>query len=100
MALKYRNGRPIYYRSRKIGGKVVDDYVGSGVIAELAADTDESIREERKRRREAEERAQQRLTAVDKPVARLDRLTRTLAHATLLVAGFHSHKREWRKRSA
>jgi hypothetical protein len=40
--------RGYYYRSRKVGGRVVREHVGRGPVAELAAQLDDIRREERK----------------------------------------------------
>jgi hypothetical protein len=89
-----------YTRSRKVNGRVVREYVGSGEAAELAAQMDAINRTVREAEREARRAEKAELDALDARVTELDELADQLAHAALVAAGFHQHKRgEWRKRS-
>jgi hypothetical protein len=97
-------GRPdctnrYYTRSRKMGGRVVREYIGRGPLADLAAAQDAA---ERQARSTARERLRV-IAARDAPaflaLAKLDRLLDGLAAAHLLEAGYHRHHRgEWRRR--
>jgi hypothetical protein len=42
-------GGPYYYRSRRVAGRVVNEYVGVGYVAQVAAETDAAARAERAR---------------------------------------------------
>jgi hypothetical protein len=87
-----------YTRSKKVNGRVVREYVGTGTIGELAAQLDE-IERDRREDQAAELRTvraeQNKLAATLTDLnARCDLLTR----AALIVAGYRQHKRgEWRK---
>jgi hypothetical protein len=84
-----------YTRSRKVNGRVVREYVGTGPLAELAAQTDALRQEEREARRA--ELAE--LAALDAPLDDLAELTDLLARAALVAAGYRQHHRgDWRKR--
>lgn len=100
MAFEERGGRLYYYRSRRASdGRVVKEYVGVGLAAELAADADEAARRRERLRREAEKAERERLDALEKPTEDLCEAVEVLASAALLAAGYHRHKRgEWRKR--
>jgi hypothetical protein len=92
----WQNG--YYYRSHRLGGRVVHEYVGAGAAARSAALADE--RRRRERRREAARRARERaaLDELDRRLAGLEREARLLAGAALAAAGYHQHKRgEWRR---
>ena len=90
----------IYYtRSRKEGSRVVREYVGGGVLGELAAQIDA----ERRRRREEEKASlreeRERLDALVAPVEELCEAAEVIARAALVASGYHRHNRgEWRKR--
>jgi hypothetical protein len=91
--------RGYYYRVRKVGGRVVREYVGTGQVAELAAQLDARERARREREALATRRQKAELTALDAELKALTERADLLARAALLAAGFHRHKRgEWRRR--
>ena len=88
-----------YTRTRKEGGRVVREYVGGGVLGELAARTDELRRLEREEQAAADREERERLEALDAPLTEAWEATETLYRAALVAAGYRQHKRgEWRKR--
>jgi hypothetical protein len=88
-----------YTRSRKVNGRVVREYVGTGRAAELAAQLDALERERRQGEAEALRRQKAELAALDADIKALAETADLLASAALLAAGYHLHKRgEWRKR--
>ena len=90
-----------YTRSRRISGRVVREYVGAGCVGELAAQMDALERERRETERAVRRAKRAELEACDAPLNELNDLADLLAHAALVVAGFHRHNRgEWRKRRA
>ena len=95
-----RERRGLYYtRSRKENGKVVRDYVGGGVLGEIAALEDEY--ERRKRQEEAAfwKEECEHLDALMAPVEELCEAAEVIARAALIASGYHQHNRgEWRKR--
>ena len=91
--------RGYYYRSERRAGHPRRQYLGAGAVAELASKLDDSRREQslalaarwRSERGECE--------ALDGLLDELDEMADLVAHAALLAAGYHRHKRgEWRKR--
>jgi hypothetical protein len=88
-----------YTRSRKVNGRVVREYVGTGRIGELAAQIDAIDREQLDLARQAWRATRDELSGQDELLSELDALTEELARSALLVAGYRRHKRgEWRKR--
>jgi hypothetical protein len=88
-----------YTRSRKVGGRVVREYVGAGPAAQLAARRDAIERERRERGRAAWRAKRAELEALDAPLDELNDLADLLARAALAAAGFRQHNRgEWRRR--
>ncbi len=89
-----------YTRSRREGGRVVREYIGGGVLGELAAQLDAEIR--RIREEEANTWREERKSMealLDKPVEELCRAAEILSRAVFVAAGYHQHNRgEWRKR--
>jgi hypothetical protein len=96
--MAWNQGR-YYTRSRKVNGRVVREYIGGGEAGELAAQIDAANRADREAARDARRAEQARLKALDAPLNVLNDLADLLAHAALLAAGFHQHRRgNWRKR--
>ncbi len=98
MAWEARRGSSYYYRSRRVDGQVRKEYVGKGADAELVAKADEAAREAVR-----EEYGQLRRFAEEaKPVVGLmkdlDEAVRLLTAGSLLAAGYHQHRGNWRKR--
>ena len=88
-----------YTRSKKVNGRVVREYVGTGRVAEMAAQLDALTREAREQEAEVLRRVKEELSALDADLTTLAEATDLAVRAALLAAGFHQHKRgEWRKR--
>ena len=88
-----------YTRSRKEGGRVVREYVGGGVLGELAARLDAEVRRRRDEERASRREERERLEALAAPLEELCEAAEVIARAALLASGYHRHNRgEWRKR--
>ena len=100
MGWETRDGRGRYYtRSRREGGRVVREYVGTGSAAEAIARLDALDRERRADERATWSRERSRLDDMSAPVLALDALGEATARAALIAAGYHRHHRgAWRKR--
>ena len=87
-----------YTRSRKVSGKVVREYVGGGILGELAARMDALERRQREEEAAAWREERERLEKLAGLADELCEDVETIARATLLIAGFRRHKRgEWRR---
>ena len=100
MAWERRERGELYYtRSRRVNGRVVREYVGRGLIGELAARLDAAERERRSAQRAAERRRDDALDDADDTISALCEVSELLARATLVLAGYRRHDRgEWRRR--
>lgn len=93
-----RRGGHYYTRSRREGGRVVREYVGSGYTALLAASMDKNERREKAENRERDAKVRKTMAAVDALIAEAGTEARSTLEAALEAAGYHQHKRgEWRK---
>ncbi len=92
-------GTRYYTRTRRVEGRRVREYVGRGLIGELAAREDATRREaqtavraQRQREREAERQLRELVATVERRAAALTTIT-------LAAAGYHRPKRGvWRRR--
>jgi hypothetical protein len=100
MAWEQRERGGLYYtRSRKVDGRVVREYVGTGPMAELAAEADTRERRRREEEAEAWREERERMEALEAPIEELCEAAELLSEAALYAAGYHRHNRgEWRKR--
>jgi hypothetical protein len=88
-----------YTRSRKVSGRVVREYVGGGLLGQLAARMDAKERRRREEEAAARKEEQERMEALTAPVEELCEGVEILARATLLASGYRRHNRgEWRKK--
>src|SRR5262249_47656120 len=90
--------RGYYYRVHKVNGRVVREYIGKGCVAELAAQLDTLERQQRETDQATFRAAKAELDALDAPLIEFNDLADLLARVALVAAGFHEHKRQWRKR--
>jgi hypothetical protein len=98
MAWKTIKGRSYYYRNYRVGGQVHSEYIGAGELGRLAARLDAAEHRKQKAQREALRRE---ITAQDKVDEQIDELgdqISSLVTAVLLVSGYHTHRRQWRRR--
>jgi len=82
-------GQRYYYRARKVRGKVIKEYVGTGAEAERAAEADAKARADREAVRERVRNAAMKLAPAEALTKQMDQATVLLAHAVLYCSGFH-----------
>ena len=99
MAIESRGTGQYYYRKRRIGSRVVSEYVGAGYLADLTRQLDESTRQESQEQRQA---WQSFVDAEKQLDAQLDEVTEAVnayAGVLMLVSGYHlGGNRVWRKK--
>lgn len=94
-----RGKRKYFYRSRRAGGLVVKDYLGTGPAAELATADIARRRADRKQARAERKADRERWAQVEATLNDLDRVLRALVHARLKTLGYNQHARgRWRKK--
>jgi hypothetical protein len=94
---KRKDGPRYYYESRRVDGRPVKRYVGTGPRAERQARLDEECRQQRQAQRQVFLGEMRRVAPAEDALKELRLLTDLLARATLLLAGYHEHKGQWRK---
>lgn len=99
MGLETRErGGVYYYRKRRIGGRVVSEYVGGGDLACIANARAEIAKSRQNADRKLQREEREGAAATDKTLAALSGVIDTLVSATLVMQGYHKHKGEWRCR--
>ena len=99
MPWEQRGKRRYYYRAVRIAGRPRRTYVGTGIVAEMAAAADQQRRLQRQRQREEWEAAVAEINQTTGPIAELNEDLELLTRAAFLTAGFHQHVRgQWRRR--
>ena len=100
MGWEQRGTHRYYYRKRRVGARVVSQYVGAGALAALVASLDTLDR-----CGEAAERAAAR--EVSRPMEEADQALTDLAgalaartRAVLLLNDYHPHQGQWRRTRA
>lgn len=94
MAWETRGNRDYLYRKKRVNGRVVSEYLGTGYHAKLLEMRD--ARTAAQRNAEREERRRQ--DAIDKEIKRHSGELRKLVNSVLVASGYHQHKRQWRKK--
>ena len=87
-----------YYRSVREGGRVRKEYVGGGVLGEVAAALDELKRRQREEEVAYWREERERLERSAAFLHELAEATEVLLRAQLLASGFHKHKGQWRRK--
>lgn len=98
MGWESRNGRQVYYRKKRIGKRVVSEYVGSGELANMLAMLDEHERDQAESRRRKWRKVMESEAGIDALMRDAGRMVKALTDATLAVNGYRRHKGQWRKR--
>ena len=92
-------GTRYYTRSRTVDGRVLREYVGGGLVGELAAMQDAERRAEREAKASAWRKTAEQLAKLDASVASMGAVVKDATVAALQAAGYHQHDRgEWRRR--
>ena len=94
-------GTAYYTRSRKVGGRVLREYVGTGRTGASAAARDAEKRAAERQESQARSELCSRLSAAEDLTDQFCAAAEKLLRATLTLAGFHQHHRgDWRRRRA
>jgi hypothetical protein len=98
MGIEFRRDRAYYYRKRRVGGRVVSEYAGGGLLALVARERAEEGRAERAAADAAWRAERARMEEAERAaVAYCDQIE-ARAREMLTAMGYHRPKRQWRKR--
>jgi len=93
------DSRGYYYRKKRIGARVVSEYIGRGMSGTFAAADDLEAQEQRAQERASTQAKRREADALDQSIAAADELISAAMNQALEAAGYHRHARgQWRKR--
>ena len=98
MAWEDRNGNSYYYRKHREGKRVISEYIGNGFIGQIAEVLDMEDRAEAEQARYKAKEQREHVKVMDEQISDLEKYTKVITRAVLLISGYHPHKRQWRKR--
>ena len=75
----------------------MSEYVGGGLIGQIAEalDTEERFKADVAHANWVSQKG--KIKAMEKRISEIEKYTKAITRAVLLVSGYHSHKRQWRK---
>jgi hypothetical protein len=82
-----------YTHSRKVNGRIIREYVGTGLIPKLAAEQEAEVRAQRLAERERLQCEAMRWATTAAPLMQLSQLLDGRAATALITAGYHRHHR-------
>ncbi len=98
MAWKTRGNRRYYYRSRRVGNRVVSEYCGGGLAGELAAGIDQMRRDKLDRHRHQVRELHAELQHLADDVRGFCCDVGDFTRASLVAGGYYQHRGNWRMR--
>lgn len=101
MGWEKRGNSRYYYTKERIGRRVVSSYVGASETARLIAEITESrqeIAQWRARDERLDREAMRDLARIPPDVQQALQEARRAVAEALTAAGYHQHKRQWRKK--
>jgi hypothetical protein len=98
MGWEQRGTFQYFYKKEREGSRVKSIYVGRGDLAQLSAKFCAMQQDECRLMNQKLGREQGLLEAFDSVNLEMERAVKTITEAALIAAGFHQHKRQWRKR--
>jgi len=98
MGWEQRGNNSYYYKKEREGSKVKSVYVGRGEIAHMVAEIQSRSPLLEKMARTFRSPDQIKLEESEAALERVTNLIQLITQAALLTAGFHTHKRQWRRK--
>ena len=97
MGWEQRGNNRYYYKKEREGSRVKSVYVGRGEIAHMIARIQSTSPLLESVARSLRSPEQINLDKAEAALKQATELIELITRATLLVAGFHTHKRQWRR---
>ena len=97
MGWETRGNNQYYYRKKRVGDRVLSEYVGKGILAEYAHKLDMALRKERLEKLKNEKDKLKDIEKIEEEIKMREKHIQKLVEAAFLISGLHTHKREWRR---
>ena len=98
MGWEQRGNHSYYYKKEREGSRVTSVYVGRGEVAHMISKLESSSSELERLMRAKRSVETIELQRVESALDRAIELSQLFTQAALLVAGFHTHHRQWRRK--
>ena len=98
MGWEHRGSNRYYYRKRRVGARVVSEYMGTGELAGLLAAMDEEWQIGREFISHAERLAHAEEIGFEEKCRAAEAVLQEVLVGVLSSAGYHRHKGQWRFR--
>ena len=98
MGWERRGNNSYYYKKEREGSRVKSVYVGRGEMAHMISKLEASSAEVEKLLRVKKSIEAHESERVEAALDRAVGLVQLFTEASLLIAGFHTHRRQWRRR--
>jgi len=98
MGLEQRKGNSYYYEKRRVGNRIVSEYVGGGLLAVVASQNAQERKEDNEARRIATEQRHAETLNLEAEIDSLLDSINTLSRSALIASGYYQHNRQWRLR--
>ncbi len=100
MGWEKRGSGQYYYRKKRVNGRVVSEYVGSGILAEATQMLDQVEKEKTYLEKIEHQIEKEQTDAMDQAIDQNLISIGELINNTLIAHGYHKVKGEWRKKRA
>ncbi len=97
MAWEAHGNRLYYYRKRREGHRVISRYVGTGMLANLAAQIDENERLRSETDRSSQIADREEMWQMNHDMHVLEQMITFLTRGVLLSSSYRPHKGQWRR---
>jgi wobble nucleotide-excising tRNase len=98
MAFEARRKKNYYYRKKRVGSRVVSEYVGKGEFADYLAKFDKYNRLKQRIEAQKTREMREKLEEIDREIDEIGEINRNLVDMLFLINGYYEHKRQWRKK--
>jgi len=98
MGWEQRGNNRYFYRKEREGSRVKSVYVGRGEVAQMVSKFQSSSAELEKLMQAKKAIEANKLERVESALDRAIELAQLFTEAELLTAGFHTHRRQWRRK--